>query len=429
MIFFIQQFNVRSLSKNKEKIEEFFDGITRLPDAIAISETKLNSNRVSNLNVPNYTFLREDSPTCAGEVGFYIKQNMQYCIRNDLFINVQHCEDLWIELKTKKENIILAVIYRHPNKLLLPFHDKLCDTLTDLENSNLNYIVCGDINVNFFAKDNEKITDYMNNLAMIGCKMKIKDHTRFGENCRPTLLDHIYTNIGNTRTNSGVAVFELSGQLPTFFMVKNTTCCVKNNFKFIRCMKHFVLEHFLTDLNAKMSEIKLNYSETNVNTDVSNITLAFKSELDIHAPLRPQTRKEKTLSKKSWITTGLLKSIKTKNKLFRKLFKSNNSEEKMFYKKYLNKLTHVKYAAKRNYNENLIKTNSKNSSQTWSAIREIIDCKHSSNKFKLPSTITIENQFYKTDSKPFLDKLCDYFATIGASLSENIAPRNNSSFK
>ena len=231
------------------------------------------------------------------------------------------------------------------------------------------------------------------------------------------MLDHIYTNIGNTRTSSGVALFELSDHLPTFFMVQNTICCVKNDTKFIRCMKHFVLEDFLTDLNAKMSEIRLNYSETNVNTDVCNITFAFKSVLDIHAPLRPQTRKEKTLSKKSWITTGLLKSIKTKNRLFRKLFKSNNPKEKTFYKKYLNKLTHVKEAAKRNYNENLIKTNSKNSSQTWSAIREIIDCKHSSNKLKLASTISIENQFYKTDSKPFLDKLCDYFATIGASLS------------
>ena len=151
--------------------------------------------------------------------------------------------------------------------------------------------------------------------------------------------------------------------------------------------------------------------------------------VDIHAPLRSQTRKEKTLNKKPWITTGLLKSIKTKNRLFRKLFKSNNPKEKTFYKKYLNKLTHVKEAAKRNYYENLIKTNSKNSSQTWSAIREIIDCKHLSNKLKLPSAISIENQFYKTDSKPFLDKLCDYFATIGASLSKNIAPKNNSSFK
>ena len=132
----------------------------------------------------------------------------------------------------------------------------------------------------------------MNNLAMIGCKMKMNNHTRFGENCRPSLLDHIYTNIDNTRTISRVAIFELSDHLPTFFIVKNITCCV-SNATLIHCMKHFVLEDFLTDLSAKMPEIKLNCSSTNVNMDLSNITLTFKSVLDKHAPLRPQTRKEK----------------------------------------------------------------------------------------------------------------------------------------
>ena len=129
--------------------------------------------------------------------------------------------------------------------------------------------------------------------------MKINNHTRFGKNCRPSLLDHIYTNIDNTRTISGVAIFELSDHLPTFFIVKNTTCCVNNDTKLIRCVKHFVLEDFLTDLSAKMPEIKLNYSATTVNTDVSNITLTFKSVLDKHAPLRLQTRKEKKTKQKA----------------------------------------------------------------------------------------------------------------------------------
>ena len=70
----------------------------------------------------------------------------------------------------------------------MPFQDKLCDTLTDFEDSNLNYIVCRDINVNYFAKDNKKIANYTNNLPMIGCKMKINNHTRFGENCRPSFI-------------------------------------------------------------------------------------------------------------------------------------------------------------------------------------------------------------------------------------------------
>ena len=91
--FFLLHFNVRSLPKNKDKVEEFFNGMSRIPDAIAISETKLNANSVTNVNIPNYTFLRKDSSTNAGEVGLYIKQSMQFCLRNDLSLNLQHCED------------------------------------------------------------------------------------------------------------------------------------------------------------------------------------------------------------------------------------------------------------------------------------------------------------------------------------------------
>ena len=97
-------------------------------------------------------------------------------------LNIQLWEDLWIELETKKENIILAISYRHPNKLLLRFRDKLCGTLDDLENSYLKYFVCRDINVNYFAKRIEKITDYTNNLGMSGCKMKVNYKTKFGKN-------------------------------------------------------------------------------------------------------------------------------------------------------------------------------------------------------------------------------------------------------
>ena len=37
--FFRIHFNVKSLSKNKDKIEECLNDVIRLPDAIAISET------------------------------------------------------------------------------------------------------------------------------------------------------------------------------------------------------------------------------------------------------------------------------------------------------------------------------------------------------------------------------------------------------
>ena len=98
------------------------------------------------------------------------------------------------------------------------------------------------------------------------------------------------------------------------------------------------------------------------------------------------------MNEKPWITRGILTSIKTKNRLFKKYYKSNSFDlqKKQQYKKYLNKLTHIKNIAKRSYYKNLIKKNKRNPSQTWSIIKCIIDFKNSTNKAKLPSTIMIK---------------------------------------
>ena len=68
--FFVIHFNVRSLSKNKDKIEECLNNMTRLPDAIAISETKLNAESSSNIDIPNYHFFYNDSPSMAGDLEY-----------------------------------------------------------------------------------------------------------------------------------------------------------------------------------------------------------------------------------------------------------------------------------------------------------------------------------------------------------------------
>ena len=77
----------------------------------------------------------------------------------------------------------------------------------------------------------------------------------------------------------------------------------------------------------------------------------FNSILNIHAPFRLQTRKESKLSKKPWLTNGILKSIKTKQKLYKHIIIKTNraSQEWSYYKKYRNKLTHLIETSKRNY--------------------------------------------------------------------------------
>ena len=98
-------------------------------------------------------------------------------------------------------DIILAVIYRHPNKEISSFQNKICDRISSLDFSKSNYVICGDININKPTLENtNKTIDYINALTSIDCKMTIRNPTRFANNCSPSLLDHVYTNISSKNT-------------------------------------------------------------------------------------------------------------------------------------------------------------------------------------------------------------------------------------
>ena len=95
---------------------------------------------------------------------------------------------------------------------------------------------------------------------------------------------------------------------------------------------------------------------------------------------------------------------------------------------YLNKLTHVKNLAKSTYYEKLLKTNYKNTSKTWSIIREIVDHKTFYNKSNLSAVVSVEDKIVRTDSLKFLECLCEFFANAGRNMSNNL-PRSKVSFK
>ena len=80
----IIHFNTKSFVKIKNLIEEFITEIKYSLEIIGISETKINSNACLNLNIPNFDFFHNDSPTNAGGVGIYVNQSLKYKLRNDV---------------------------------------------------------------------------------------------------------------------------------------------------------------------------------------------------------------------------------------------------------------------------------------------------------------------------------------------------------
>ena len=135
--------------------------------------------------------------------------------------------------------------------------------------------------------------------------------------------------------------------MPVFWILNNVKLATQTKIKFIRCVKKFNLDEFLIDLKVQLEGSNFESLQSSVNGDVQLLSATFKSIIYEHAPLRTMSRKELRLNKKPWITKGILISIKTKNKLFKKFVKNNNQMNKANYKKYLNKLTHGKNFSKR----------------------------------------------------------------------------------
>ena len=202
--------NIRSLSKHFDQLCNLLASINNPFSVIGISETKLNSNSMSNVDLPCYNFLRKDSPTQAGGVGLYIHNSLSYIPRSDIDISFGECENIWIEivLPNQQKNIILGLVYRHPSSSADDFRDAFNNTLNDISKSNKQIIIFGDINIDLIKfETHQSISDYLDMLYSYFCFPIITQPTRVTEHSE-TLIDHIYTNALDKNITSGILVSE-----------------------------------------------------------------------------------------------------------------------------------------------------------------------------------------------------------------------------
>ena len=130
------------------------------------------------------------------------------------------------------------------------------------------------------------------------------------------------------------------------------------------------MQNFLIDLQNSF----LNWSCINntVEEDFNRFNSTFELIIDKHAPKTTITRKQKKLRQKPWITKGLLKSIRHKNKLY-KIFITNKTESSFLnYKQYRNKLNHLLEIAKIQCYQIIVIKNKNDSTKLWKTIHEIL---------------------------------------------------------
>ena len=417
---FLIHFNTRSLQKNFDKFHEFLCSLSVTPDIICISESRLKGNPITNITLPGYDFIHNDSPTSAGGVAVYIANNISYNLLTNLKIEVDNCENIWIELTSYK--LIIGTIYRHPKNILQTFMEGLNKNMEVLKNKKVFLI--GDMNINLSHPYQQTATDYLNLLHSNGYIPIITTPTRVTDNSS-TIIDHIITNDYVHSLSPGVIKSDLTDHFPIFCNISKIANMRKSpQSSYQREFSNFKVDKFCYDINNAATTLLQNNLDMNC-LNFNNIFTEFLNKFEIivekHAPFKKLSRRQRKLSLKPWITPGLLKSIKKKQLLYKSHFINGNSIQKCYYKKYSNKLTRLKFMSKQLYFKDQFEKSKTNPFRSWQLIKSLLPS--SKDQCSLPERLKYNNENV-TDVNTIVEVLNDHFCNIGKNLANKIAESN-----
>ena len=105
--------------------------------------------------------------------------------------------------------------------------------------------------------------------------------------------------------------------------------------------------------------------------------------------------RRKTNTSKPWITKGIAKASKKKQKLNEKYLKNRNPQNLATYKTYKNLFETIKRKSKKNYYSEKILSFKGDAKKTWKTMKDLIG-KAKMNKSLLPQKIRVKNPTYLT---------------------------------
>ena len=93
---------------------------------------------------------------------------MKYLQRRDLHFKIHGCENIWLKILGKRQEIIIGIVYRHPQYNIDEFCQLLSETITKIAKNNYTYYVLGDININLLnATNDSRIQQYIDTLCSL----------------------------------------------------------------------------------------------------------------------------------------------------------------------------------------------------------------------------------------------------------------------
>ena len=416
--------NIRSLPGKLDQLQTMISELNDIGidiDFIMICETFLNDANKNTVPIAGYQFVCNNRIRGrGGGVAMYIADKFPFLVRNDLTLNHDtEFETLFVEITNPNgEDLLIGEIYRVPgtsDQQSVLRYESLLHSLSDFAG---DIMIGSDQNFNFMnIERHTKTRELLDLFISSGFVPTITIPTRITHETS-SLIDNIYVKLKKPiEITSGVLSTDLSDHLPCFNLIGKLNT-PKQVPKYITCrkMSDSAIANIINYLNNTDWNDVLGTLDANQASD--RFTDILQVALDTFSPEKVIKINTKNIIRQPWMTPGLLKSYKTKNKMYRNCIgKSKNSTAYMQFIKYRNSFTKLKRISKETYFSEQLSKYKTDLKKTWQIFNKIIGRKN--NKSDISEMFHVNNSTIK-HPKTIADKFCEYFTEIGPTLASKI---------
>ena len=425
--------NVRSILKEgrKDEIDIMLNTINNPFHILAYTETWLKPENVGLVNFSEYEHVSNIRPTdqffdmkeMGGGVSLFIKNNIQYKVREDLNIMSSYMETLFIEIPHNGKTYIIGVIYRVPNTQVASFNETLNALIEPIRN-NYEVILVGDFNICLINDDN-RTQSFRHVLQSNSLFPTILEPTRVATVLRngnyhvtKTLIDNIFIN-NSLNHKSGLIVSPISDHYPIFISLINDSLEFQDTAQEIkyRLIDDFRIRKFKSALTQSFNNSIIHFDTAP--EAFTNFLLNFDQLYNKYFPIITKKLSRKSILK-PWVSESLVRKIKIKSNLLK--LSTKGIVDRDIYTRFRNSLTTQLRQAKASHYDKEFDKCEGNVKKTWNIINANIKNRIKNNK------ISIQEENRILDSSELPNKFNNYFSNIANELVSNI-PQDQVGFK
>jgi hypothetical protein len=270
-------------------------------DIICISESWLNDTITdADVAVQGYHITRKDrSGRMGGGVAIYAKDTLKVKPRPDLMVH-DDLEIVWLQVygEHPNSNILISSCYRPPSATP-EYFDKLLDNIEYVSKDGDDFILLGDLNINYQENTNNAIYTLEQLFAL---KQLIIEPTRVTPHSS-SIIDLILTSNPDIHFTSGVHKSTLSDHFLIFTCIDNVLKPKVHNEVLYRNYKTFNKEECITDFQKEYDHIFEQFKNFSIHSNNAEFVINYcwdiwKSKFielsnPKHAPFRKSRLKQR----------------------------------------------------------------------------------------------------------------------------------------